>query len=259
MWRSVALGFIACGLLVGCGAPDEQVEAVSSALHSVGACPGYNDDEVCICSNINFQGTCKLLERTTHFYANPTALNPVGNDHIDSIAVGGNVTTRFCRDGTFNAECAVLGANDQHFNIDAVVNSDGVITTFHDAISSMRVDSIFDNCAAPGPGKIALFEKVNYGGTCVVIDAGNYPDPSATSDANGHNGSFGLKNDAPGSVMVGPLMRVDLYNNINFMAGRFGIDNPGTGNGGIPDLGVYGFYHITSSVRVCPSTGNWCT
>jgi hypothetical protein len=258
MWRLAVLGGIACGCLVGCGAPEEIEAATSALLHSAGACPGYNDDEVCICANTNFEGTCKLLERATHFYANPTSLNPVGNDHIDSIAVGGNVTARFCIDGTFNAECAVLGAGDMHFNVDAITNSDGVITNFHDRISSMRVDAIADSCAAPGPGKVALFEQTNYGGTCVVFDAGNYPDPSATSDANGHNGSFGLKNDAPGSVIVGPLMRIDLYNGTNFTVGRFGINNPGTGNGGIPDLGVYSFYHITSSVKACPTSANWC-
>jgi hypothetical protein len=241
------LGYLGClsavafVSVVGCGAENEEQVGVHGALNTAGNCPAFNDDEVCICRDINFQGTCVLLEKNTHFYANPTTLNPVGNDALDSIATGANVKAKLCTDSEYRGTCTTIGPSQKYYLVDFINGFN-----MHDSVSSMRVDSVFDNCLAPPAGKVSLFEDANYGGDCVLLDAGNYPSPAFTSDANGHGGSFGLRNDSVSSLIVGGGVTLVMYWNINFGPGTIQF-NTGAAP---PNLGPYNWNDGASSVRV---------
>lgn len=59
----------------------------------------------------------------------------------------------------------------------------------------------------PSPQQVALFEHKNFGGRCVVRNAGSYPNPAAT----------GLANDTLTSIRVGSAAEVVLCTNADFL------------------------------------------
>lgn len=53
-------------------------------------------------------------------------------------------------------------------------------------------ESKAQNCS-PQPNEVALFQHANYGGSCIVLSSGDYPNPT----------SLGIANDTVSSIMIG--------------------------------------------------------
>lgn len=70
----------------------------------------------------------------------------------------------------------------------------------------------------PNADQVALYADINYGGNCVTLDVGQYPNP-------GHLGNLG--NDNAESIKVGSNVKATLYEHDNYEGGseEFGSDD----------------------------------
>jgi hypothetical protein len=115
---------------------------------------------------------------------------------------------------------------------------------FRDSIANLSAHDINDQASSltirplpchPSPDQISLHYERNYGGACVILPAGNYPDPGQLAPVG---------NDSAWSIRVGSNVQATLYANANFdgTAVTFTSDNP--------DLGFTPINGGTSSVKV---------
>ena len=237
----------------------DEVQVVQSALIQAPGCGQVATNSACVCTNPGFGGTCTNLTNTTRFYMD---LRPFAmNDNISSIWIGPDAKARFCADLGMGGFCISQSGGPPS----GYVNSDLGNGCFlggcqcgdefcdwcclNNLITSIRVDNLTDNCQFPATNQIALFSDINYGGDCVLLTAGNYPNPWANPTSGQTGGGFGLADNTVSSLKNGfPVKTANksIYEHpnfggaVHFFSGQFQQSN----------LGNYGFDNLTSSVKV---------
>ena len=73
-------------------------------------------------------------------------------------------------------------------------------------ISLLCAERAWANCGLPGPNQVIIYQDINRGGACAVLELGDYPNAS----------TFGLPNDSISSIDVGTDVRAVLYEHANF-------------------------------------------
>jgi hypothetical protein len=112
------------------------------------------------------------------------------NDSITAIRVGTNAQAYVCRDNLFGGTCQTITGDVPDLSNQPVGN---------DQISSAKVQPrATPSTCTPGPNQAAFFIDVNFLGSCVVREFGNYPDADA----------IGLPNDSISSIRVGANAQV---------------------------------------------------
>lgn len=181
-------------------------------------------DQVALYANTGWGGSCVVLG--VGEYPNPGHLGSVGNDNAESIRVGSNVRAILYehdnyqgRSETFTGDDSNLG--DNHIGANSV--------------SSVKVEWRAQSCN-PGADQVALYANTGWGGSCVVLGVGEYPNP-------GHFASLG--NDNAESIRVGSNVRAILYEHDNYQ-GRSETFTGDDSNLGDNHIGA----NSVSSVRV---------
>ncbi|MGQ9494041.1 MAG: peptidoglycan DD-metalloendopeptidase family protein [Anaerolineae bacterium] len=144
------------------------------------------------------------------------------NDSISSIKVGANVRAILCRDNGYGG-CETFTNDDPNLSDNTIGN---------DSVSSVKVERRTCNYTAD---QVILYSGTWYGGNCVTLGIGDYPDP-------GHLGAVG--NDNTRSIRVGSNVQATLYEN----SGYNGRQDTFTSDD--PDLADNNIRYDTSSVKV---------
>jgi hypothetical protein len=214
-------------LQLRCGT-EEGVVGTRSALTSYGNCGTFNDDQVCICSAPNGAGTCAVLSLTTRFYANlGTVPNlPNFNDKVESMRLGATVKARLCYDQGWYGPCVNATAGQIYRDFSQTRGCprppDGGWddvgwgnTCMHGSTTAIRLDPVSYNCFAPGAQQISIFQDINFGGDCVVLDPGSYADPIANPTSGFSGGGFGMRGDSISSYIDGANASINFYRDVN--------------------------------------------
>ena len=215
-----AVTAVLCASTVGCGNEEDAVETVGSAL-TYGNCAAFTDNQVCVCTDPNGLGVCKILDTGTRFYTNistmtfPTNLTAL-NDKITSVRTGANVSAYMCQDIAWNGSCVRVAPGQ----IIGVLGS-----PMNDTITSIRLDPSSFNCLAPGPQQVSIFIDPNFSGDCVVLEVGQYRWFNGNPTSGYSGGGFGLKNDSISSVINGSAVRSIWYRDNN-LTPTPGVDTP---------------------------------
>lgn len=138
-----------------------------------------NADQIALYVDANYGGQCTT--KGVGDYTNPGAIG-LPNDAISSIKVGGNVKATLCRDDNYGGVCEVFTTDDANLGDNGLGDNQ---------VSSVKVES--RGCTAAAD-QIALFADTSFGGACVTLGPGDYPNP-------GTLGAVG--NDNAESVKVG--------------------------------------------------------
>jgi hypothetical protein len=245
--------------LIACNLDQNQEQTVQSALTSAPGCGQVATNSVCVCTDPQFNGSCLNLTNTTRFYMDLRAFNL--NDNISSIWIGPDAKARFCVDIGMGGRCI----SQSGFPPNGYINSDLGNGCFvggcqcgdefcdwccmNNQITAIRVDNLADNCQSPASNQIALFTDINYGGDCVLLTEGNYPNPFANPTSGQTGGGYGLPNDTISSLKNGfppKTANKSIYEDINY-GGRVHFFSGGSSQ---PNLGDYYFDNVTSSVKV---------
>jgi len=249
--------------LPGCGeSPDTEVGVSTNALYvGMGHCPPFDDNSACLCEDSNLGGYCQVYSSSFGSLVNPGAFAPLRNDSLSSLAVGANVVVETYFGDQFWFSRKLLdfsppffyGGNRRPGTSPDIQNITGAL---NDNMSSFRVMSnLLGGCQPNGvanPGTVVLFTDANYGGDCVVLTRGEYPNALWAPGANGTMGNFGMHNDWLSSVRVAAGMRLTLWSaGATFQNGRVVFAGPSiTTTDSIPVLDAFGFNDITSAVEV---------
>ena len=200
---------------------NDQVSSVK-VEQRVSSC-NPNADQIALFVDPNYGGQCVV--KNIGEYPNPSSIE-LPNDSISSIKVGDNVRAELCRDDNYVGGCETFTGDDPDLGNDSIGN---------DQVSSAKVEQRSSPCNS-NTDQIALYADTNYGGDCITLDNGNYPNPS-------HLGSLG--NDDAESVKVGSNVQATLCENDDYL-GRCEIFFGDDTNLGDNDVGA----NVVSSVRV---------
>ncbi len=138
-----------------------------------------NADQIALFVDPNYGGQCVV--KGVGDYPNPAAIG-LPNDSISSLRVGSNVRAMLCRDDDYGGGCETFSGDDPDLGDNSIGDNQ---------VSSVRVE--WRGCS-PNADQVALYADPNYGGSCVTLDIGNYPNP-------GYFGPVG--NDNVESLRVG--------------------------------------------------------
>jgi Dioxygenase len=247
--------------LSGCGeSPDTEVGVSTNALYfGMGHCPPFDDNSACLCEDANLGGYCQVYSSAFGSMVNPTAFAPLRNDSLSSLAVGANVLVEAYPGDQFWYSLKFLDFAPSFAywgNGRPGTSPDVQSVVANDDMSSFRVMSnLRGGClpnGVPNPGTVVLFTDANYGGDCVVLTTGEYPNALWAPGANGTRGNFGMHNDWLSSVRVAAGMKLKLWSNgATFQNGKVVFAGPSmTTTDNIPVLDAFGFNDMTSGVEV---------
>ncbi len=166
--------------------------------------------EVVVFENPNYTGKCAKMKIGA--YANPAAMK-IANDSISSIKVGSLVRAVAFEHIDFAGDVSGFSVDNPNLATDPIGDN---------RISSMKVELKPKTGCNPRPNEIAVFEDANYGGQCMIHNAGNFRGAV----------EMGLPLDVISSVKVGNLMRVVFYRDEFFTgaAGAYTANDPWLGD-----------------------------
>jgi microsomal dipeptidase-like Zn-dependent dipeptidase len=198
--------------------------------------PGTN--QIAIFVDANYSGQCAVLNVADYPNANSFGLP---NDSISSVLIGPNARAVLCRDDNFGGVCQTVTANISDMNGQPVGN---------DSISSIRVQQInAPPACTPGANQASFFVNAAYGGQCVVLGFGNYPNAT----------TIGLPNDSISSVEVAPSAQAVVCRDDDFgglcetiMTNITDMTTQPVGNDTISSLRV----QQRGTVQACPPAAN---
>jgi hypothetical protein len=180
-------------------------------------------DGIVLYEHANYQGRCRNIRGDEANFGN---ISGWLNDQASSLQFRGYYAGRYevtlfksadygDARGPFRDNIANLSAYD-----------------INDQASSIRIKPL---ACTPSPDQVSLHYERNFGGACVILGIGNYPDPGQLAPVG---------NDSAWSVRVGTNVQATLYTNANFdgTAVTFTSDNS--------DLGFTPINGGTSSVKV---------
>lgn len=187
-----------------------------------------NANQVAIFNDANYGGMCKILNPRE--YPTPQSMG-MPNDSVSSIMVGANVEVVLCADNDFQGACETFGSNNDFLGNTSVGN---------DNVSSMRIVMKAGANPAPQPApaqgsggpfcrpnanQVAIFNDSNYGGTCKILNPGDFRTPQ----------SMGMPNDSVSSIMVGANVEAQLCADDNFQGtcDTFDTNNDFLGNASV--------------------------
>jgi hypothetical protein len=242
----VAIASIALMMAASCyAAPNDDVQAVRSAVSLPPGCVGLASTDICVCTDANLGGTCGALSSFTRFYMNlsTSSGNTAFNDTITSIKTGSQARGKICADPGGAGNCGYLDPSTTYADLGSGIGCAGHTCTsgtdFHwgckcmnNTVTSIRVDPDSDNCASLAQYDAAIFEDPNYNsgmtkpsGTsrdCVVLHGDGthglhgYPNPFLNSTDGETGGGFGLNTDVISSVRLGSSAELALWADGNF-------------------------------------------
>ncbi|HEY4393125.1 MAG TPA: hypothetical protein VGP64_03640 [Polyangia bacterium] len=96
--------------------------------------------------------------------------------------------------------------------------------------------------AGPASNEVFIYDAINYGGRCSGLYVGLFP----YANTSAQPGSFGLANDSLKSLKVGSGVRARLFVDGIYGGNHFYFGGPGN----YPDISVYGWSNVASSLRV---------
>ncbi len=152
-----------------------------------------NTDQVALFVDSNYGGQCVV--KGVGEYPNPGAIG-LPNDAISSLKVGSNVRAVLCRDDNFGGGCETFTGDDPNLGDNSIGDNQ---------VSSVKVE--VRGCNDPGADQVVLYANTNYGGNCVTLGVGEYPNP-------GYLGSVG--NDNTESIKVGGNVQAVLCEHDNY-------------------------------------------
>ncbi len=151
-----------------------------------------NADQIALFVDPDYGGQCVV--KGVGDYRNPGAIG-LPNDSISSVRVGGNVWATLCRDDDYGGGCETFSGDDSNLGDNSIGDNQ---------VSSVRVE--WRSCS-PGADQVALYADPNYGGSCVTLGLGDYPQP-------GYFGAVG--NDNAESLRVGSNVQAILCEHDNY-------------------------------------------
>jgi hypothetical protein len=259
-WRAgVAMLFVIGACVSASACIEEQasdIQVVQSALIQAPGCGQVATNSACVCTDPFFNGTCTNLTNTTRFYMD---LRPFSmNDNISSVWIGPDAKARFCGDLGMGGFCVSQsgGPPSGYVNSDLGNGCDLCHCgdegcnwcCLNNLITSIRVDNLTDNCQSPGSNQLSLFTDINFGGDCVVLPVGQYPNPWANPTSGQTGGGFGLADNTASSLKSGPgpFLVKSIYADPNFGGAVYSV----FGGTSVSNLGTVGLDNLTSSVNV---------
>ncbi len=171
-----------------------------------------DSDQVTLFADTGYGGNCVTLGIGD--YPSPDRFGSVGNDNAESIKVSSSVQALLYRDNDYQGGPDTITGDDGNLGDNPVGANN---------LSSMKVQGRQCN---PNADQIALYANTGYGGACVVLGVGDYPNP----------GTLGpVGNDNAESIKVGGNVQGILYEHDNY-GGRsetFMGDDDNLGNNNI--------------------------
>ena len=152
----------------------------------------YNADQIALFVDTSYRGQCVV--KAIGEYPNPSSIG-LPNDSISSVKVGGNVRAVLCRDDNYEGGCEAFSSDDPDLSNNSIGDNQ---------VSSVKVEP--PSCD-PSVDQVALYADPGYGGSCVTLDIGYYPNP-------GYLGSLG--NDNAESIRVGSNVQATLCEHDNY-------------------------------------------
>jgi hypothetical protein len=168
------------------------------------------DDEVQLCTEPNFQGTCATVPVSQAFLATTEHVG-ITNDETHSIRVGNKATLVAFVDGSFSYNTA--NGSDPGRNWRVFESGDyPTLGDFPGKMSSAILRPKNQDLQNPGPGQVTVCSEPDGTGICAVLRPGLYPDSEGwSSPVDGTGGAFGVHNDWMKSVIVPPGSRVRVF------------------------------------------------
>ena len=136
----------------------------------------------------------------------------IPNDTLSSFVLGNQTDLYLCSDGDFGGYCHDFvrddaTGQDDSFNYMASATCDPNLAPCDNWTSSLRVSHLPRECGSPAMGTCAFFVDSSFGGSCVVLPVGEYP----------NQGWFGLPNDSISSILCGASTSVAVYDQSQYL------------------------------------------
>lgn len=222
---------------LGCDVPEgADVESPTDSTQQSLSAGGLNSQNVLVCTDSNFQGTCRTIALGNHRSLSALGL---GNDNISSFKTGGSVRLSLCKDGDFGGTCQTFGAGE-------FVSDMSKTKVGNDAASSARVVSITtprcDLQQAPPTGFVFMYEDPGFSGDCVAVR------PLVNRSWN----ELGIENDSVSSVWIGPgIKTVRLFRDRDPRSTSFqDLNGQASSARKVESLSPFNFDNVTSAATI---------